>query len=154
MSLTKVTSNVIADGTIAAADLASNSVTTAKIADANVTSAKLDATANKQLAKAWVNFDASRNASGGTDSANTARYIRSSFNVASVTKTGTGIYLIAFTTPSPMADANYCAIGNGSGGNPVSMSATGATTASFSALSYYGGAFIDTPWNTVVVFGN
>jgi hypothetical protein len=122
MALTKITSRVITDAT------------------------------NKQFSKAWVNFDATRNASGGADSANTARYIRSSFNVTSVTKTGTGIYLITFATS--MTDANYCAIGNGSGGTPVSMSATGTTTASFSALSYYGGSYIDTAWNTIVVFGN
>jgi hypothetical protein len=40
-----VTSAMIVDGTIAAADLAANAVTTAKILDANVTAAKLANTA-------------------------------------------------------------------------------------------------------------
>lgn len=44
-------------------------------------------------AKAWVNFD------GVTGT------IRSSYNVSSVTKNGTGDYTVNFATP--MADANY-----------------------------------------------
>jgi hypothetical protein len=41
--------------------------------------------------RAWVNFDASRDASGATNASNTNRFIRSSGNVTSVLKTGTGI---------------------------------------------------------------
>jgi hypothetical protein len=47
------------------------------------------------VAKAWVNFN-------GTTSPGT---IRSSYNVSSVTKNGTGDYTVNFTTP--MTDANY-----------------------------------------------
>jgi len=45
-------------------------------------------------AKAWVNFDGS-----GTP------VIRASYNVASVTKTSTGVYTVTFSTAMP--DANY-----------------------------------------------
>jgi len=55
--------------------------------------------------RAWVNFDATRNAAGGTDSANTNRFIRASGNVASVLKTATGTYEVNFTTAMP--DTNY-----------------------------------------------
>jgi len=55
--------------------------------------------------RAWVNFDATRNASGGVDSANTNRFIRASGNVTSVLKTATGTYEVNFTTAMP--DTNY-----------------------------------------------
>lgn len=53
------------------------------------------------IAKAWVNFN-------GTTSPGT---IRDSFNVASVTKNGTGDYTINFTTAMP--NANYAVMGTG-----------------------------------------
>lgn len=49
----------------------------------------------KQVCKAWVNFNG--NTSPGT--------IRASYNVASVTKIGTGQYTVNFTNAMP--DANY-----------------------------------------------
>lgn len=52
-----------------------------------------------QLCKAWVNFN------GTTASPST---IRSSYNVSSVTKNGTGDYTVNFTTA--LADANYSAV--------------------------------------------
>jgi hypothetical protein len=55
--------------------------------------------------RAWVNFDATRNSSGGTDSANTARFIRASANVTSVVKTASGRYQVTFTTALP--DTGY-----------------------------------------------
>jgi len=45
-------------------------------------------------AKAWVSF----NGSTGT--------VRASYNVSSITRTGTGLYTIVMTTA--MSDANYC----------------------------------------------
>lgn len=45
------------------------------------------------IAKAWVMFQ------GGGD--NTAGVVNNSFNVSSVTVTGTGGYLVNFTTPMP-----------------------------------------------------
>jgi hypothetical protein len=75
--------------------------TTAKIANDVVTAAKLGINERLQLCKAWVNFDGT-----GTFIPNpsTAK-IRSSYNVSSVTKNGTGDYTVNFATP--MADANY-----------------------------------------------
>jgi len=51
------------------------------------------------IAKAWINFDA------------TTSTIRGSFNVASITKIGTGRFTITFTTAMP--NANYVVTGVG-----------------------------------------
>lgn len=59
--------------------------------------------------RAWVNFDASRDSSGATNSSNTNRFIRASGNVTSVLKNGTGDYTITFTNAMP--DANYAVQG-------------------------------------------
>jgi hypothetical protein len=53
-------------------------------------------TASQQAPRAWVSFD-------GTTTPPT---IKSSYNVASVSRTNTGVYLITFTNALP--DANYC----------------------------------------------
>ncbi len=55
--------------------------------------------------RAWVNFDASRDASGATNASNTNRFIRSSGNVTSVLKTGTGKFTVTFTVAMP--NTNY-----------------------------------------------
>jgi hypothetical protein len=55
--------------------------------------------------RAWVNFDGTRDSSGAVSTANTNRFIRSSGNVTSVLRNGTGDYTVTFTTP--MTDANY-----------------------------------------------
>jgi hypothetical protein len=55
--------------------------------------------------RAWVNFDAGRDASGATNTSNTNRFIRSSGNVTSVLKTATGKFTITFTFAMP--NANY-----------------------------------------------
>jgi hypothetical protein len=60
----------------------------------------VDQTNSLQLAKAWVNFN------GTTASPST---IRSSYNVSSITKNGTGDYTVNFATA--LADANYSVIG-------------------------------------------
>ena len=60
-------------------------------------------------ARAWVNFDATRNAAGGTDALMTDRFIRNSANVQKVTKTATGMFDVYFTTAIP---ANYCVSGS------------------------------------------
>ena len=115
-----ITSSKIEDGTIVDADinasagisgskLADNSTSGVKITDASITAPKLNGaqtgTAPIYGVRAWVNFDATRNSSGGSDSANTNRFIRASGNVTSVLKNAAGDFTINFTTAMP--DLNY-----------------------------------------------
>jgi hypothetical protein len=71
--------------------------------------------------RAWVNFDGTRDTTGAVSTANTNRFIRSSGNVTSVLRNGTGDYTVTFTTA--MSDANYAItlggqVDFGSSGNP------------------------------------
>lgn len=94
------------------ASLPNNIVTTQTIANSAVTAEKMSGgqtgSAPVYGCRAWVNFDATRNASGGTDSLNTNRFIRASGNVSSVTKIDVGQFRINFTTP--MQDTGYTVI--------------------------------------------
>jgi hypothetical protein len=83
------------------ATLVADSVGTTQIANGSVIAAKLGTDEQKQICKAWVNFD-------GTTA--TPSTIRSSYNVSSVTKNSTGNYTVNFT--APMDDANYSATSN------------------------------------------
>ncbi len=60
-------------------------------------------------AKAWVNFDGTKDTTGATSTANTNRLIRASENVASVLRNSVGDYTVSFTTQ--MTDANYATTG-------------------------------------------
>jgi hypothetical protein len=80
-------------------DGSANATIAGTIANNAVTAAKLGTTERKQIAKAWVNFD-------GTTA--TPSTIRSSYNVSSITKNGTGDYTVNFATAT--ADANYSAV--------------------------------------------
>ena len=80
---------------LTSAVIPANAVGSTQIANGSVTAAKLGTTEQRQIAKAWVNFD-------GTTSPGT---IRAQYNVSSVTKTGTGDYVVNFATA--MSDANY-----------------------------------------------
>ena len=108
---------LILNGTTGASAVQPGSIQTDDIAPLAVTAPKMagnqSGTAPIFGARAWVNFDATRNAAGGTDSANTARYIRAGGNVSSVVKNGTGDYRVNFTTA--MDDANYAVVSAGSG---------------------------------------
>ena len=86
--------------TLTSAVIPANAVGATQIANGSVTAEKLGTTEQRQIAKAWVNFN-------GTTSPGT---IRSSYNVSSVTKNGTGDYTVNFATA--MADANYSVSGN------------------------------------------
>jgi hypothetical protein len=86
---------------LTSAVLAANSVGATQIANGSVTAVKLGTNEQKQICKAWVNFN-------GTTSPGT---IRSSYNVSSVTKNGTGDYTVNFT--SALSDANYSVCGTG-----------------------------------------
>jgi hypothetical protein len=69
--------------------------------------------------RAWVNFDTTRNSAGGSDTADTNRFIRQSGNVSTVEKTATGVFRITFTTS--LVDANYAVVGFANAGtvNPA-----------------------------------
>ncbi len=88
------------NGCVAEADLATAAVTNAKLASNSVTIDKLGTTEQRQLCKAWVNFNGT-----GTVA------IRASFNVSSITDNGTGDYTVNFTTA--MVDGNYVAVASG-----------------------------------------
>ena len=112
-----ITSGKIADSSVTAVKLASDSVETAKIKDANITSTKLNGaqtgTAPIFGVRAWVTFDMTRNAAGGTDALLTPRFLIGSGNVTSVTKTATGVATILFATALP--NTNYAYAGSGRG---------------------------------------
>jgi hypothetical protein len=65
-------------------------------------------------AKAWVNYKATSTQS-----------IRASYNVSSVTYSGTGLYTVNFT--NAFADTNYSVIGTTGGNNGASSSSSNAT---------------------------
>jgi hypothetical protein len=104
-----------------------------------------------QLAKAWVNFN-------GTTA--TPSTIRSSYNVSSVTKNGTGDYTVNFATP--MADANYSVSGivqGISGQAGISIMIKESTTpliSSFNVVCRYGNnaSNFDNPMIFLQIFGN
>ena len=102
-----------------------------------------------QGAKAWVNFN-------GTGTIGTNQTIRSSYNVSSITKNGTGDYTVNFTTP--MADANYCV--NVTAGYPTTINQKASdgnkTTANVNVFSrdVVTNSQSDATFMNVQVFGN
>jgi len=129
--------------------LAANSVGATQIANGSVTAAKLGTTEQKQICKAWVNFN-------GTLA--TPIFTGRSYNVSSVTKNGTGDYTVNFA--SALADANYTISINGfqnttganflgsAYGNPYSTTQVRVTTDN-SAF-----ALTDMQGVTITIFGN
>lgn len=96
-----------------AGDVAATTFTGNLIGNAN-TATKFTATVGTPPvfgARAWVNFDGTRDSSGAVSTANTNRLIRGSGNVSAVLRNGTGDYSLFFTDPMP--DANYCIVGVG-----------------------------------------
>jgi len=125
--------------------LADGAVTNPKLADGAVTAAKLGTTEQKQIAKAWVNFN-------GTTSPGT---IRSSYNVSSVTKNGTGDYTVNFA--SAMADANYswAAAHNFLSDNAVDCGGRQAPTTTTLRIKITNlTTYIDPQWANIIVFSN
>lgn len=144
-----VTTLKIADLAVTEPKIATDAVTSSKIANNSVTVSKLGTNEQKQICKAWVNFN-------GTTSPGT---IRSSYNVSSVTKNATGDYTVNFTTA--MADANYSVSGMSSQ-NPsflgclVGLSATVPPTTSTVRIvtgDRPTGVY-DAPFICVAIFGN
>lgn len=78
--------------------------------------------------RAWVVFDPNRNAAGTADTTNTTRYLISSGNVTSVTKTATGKYTILITTALPDANYSYfCSAQADSANEPLVYRQSGGT---------------------------
>ncbi len=134
-----------------ATSLTSANIGTAQLVNGSVIASKLGTNEQKQICKAWVNFN-------GTTSPGT---IRSSYNVSSVTKNGTGEYTVNFATP--MSDANYAVSGVVS--NPLALGQIwdGSRTKTISSYSFFttyvsdltgGGIGRDTAQVNVSVFGN
>jgi hypothetical protein len=101
-----VTTAKIADFNVTTAKIADSNVTTAKIADASITAAKLNGaqtgTAPIFGVRAWGRF----NGAGSTPI--TPVY---GGNIASITRSATGVYNVTFTTA--MTDSNYSVVVTG-----------------------------------------
>lgn len=136
---------------LTSAVIPANAVGATQIANGSVTAAKLGTTEQKQIAKAWVNFN-------GTGTIGTNQTIRSSYNVSSVTKTGTGFYVINFTTS--MTDANYTAAGLGSnyttGADILQPNIYGFNTSSLNVSIRNSAAtsYVDVSSVSIQIFGN
>jgi hypothetical protein len=78
--------------------LAAGAIGATQLANGAVTLAKLGTNEQKQVCKAWVNFNGT-----GTVA------IRAEYNVSSITDNGVGEYTVNFTTA--FADANYAVVG-------------------------------------------
>jgi hypothetical protein len=132
---------------LTSAIIPANAVGATQIANGSVTAAKLGTTEQKQIAKAWVNFD-------GTTSPGT---IASSYNVTSVSKIGTGRYTVNLTTA--MSSANFTAFASGDVGSTLARNfGYGATPLTTTSVSVFcedsGGVAFDGGPISIVVFGN
>jgi hypothetical protein len=135
-TITGISVGGIPDGTVDTDVLAANAVTYAKIGT----------TEQRQLCKAWVNFNGT-----GTVA------IRASYNVSSITDNGTGQYTINFT--NAMTDANYSVVGavsdtSAPGGSEVfAMLRGGLSTTSCPVDSVaYTSSNVDVPFNCWSIF--
>ena len=138
---------------LTSATLVANSVGTTQITNGSVTAAKLGTDEQKQICKAWVNFD-------GTGTIGQAQTIRSSYNISSVTLNSGNSYTIAFSTP--MIDSNYVVVGmsNGTSADGTNMYWTqlfdnsSRTTSSFRIINQGSNLSTTVLAQCVVVFGN
>lgn len=133
-----VSSAKIPTSAITSSKIASASVITDKIADASITAAKLNGaqtgTAPVFGVRAFVVFDATRNAAGASDLLTTPRFIISSGNVSSVTRTAQGSFTVAFNTALPNANYGYFGSSVDQGSDEIMLYrpiAGSKTTASF-----------------------
>jgi hypothetical protein len=102
---------------------------------------------NQSGAVAWVNFNGVTTAT-----------IRTSYNVGSVTRTGTGAYTINFT--NALADANYCITGTCGSGNVygnygIANRGNGSNTTTTCAVNTFvtnTGSVVDTDLICVAIF--
>ena len=104
-----VTEAKIASDSITQAKMADSSIGTAELIDANVTASKLNGAQTGSAPifgiRAWVNFDATRDSTGASNTSNTNRFIRSSGNISSVLKNGNNDYTVSFSIAMP--NTNY-----------------------------------------------
>ena len=177
LALGSVTSTAIADGTIVDADVNASaaiaptklgtgtlpstvSVSAASISNGSITAPKLSGAQSGVApiygARAWCSFDATRDSSGATSSANTARFLMSKGNILSVVKTGTGAFTVNFESATPMPTSTYAVIG---GNYDTDTTVNGFTyvtqsTSSFTILTENtSGAPQNFEINSLVVFG-
>jgi hypothetical protein len=135
---------------LTSAVIPANAVGATQIANGSVTAAKLGTTEQKQIAKAWVNFN-------GTLA--TPITPRASFNVSSVTKNGTGDYTVNFPVGA-LADANYALSINGyqntAGANFIGSADGRLYTTTQVRIATDNSAFARTDMQcvTVIIFGN
>jgi hypothetical protein len=110
-------------------------------------------TTSNQLCKAWVIFG---EAAGGAT-------IYNSYNVSSVTRTGTGLYTITFTTAMP--SVNYSVFAAGSNGYQSILTGSNynrytevcpysASQCSIASYAPNNGALVDIPYSAISVFSN
>ena len=117
MPLTKVTSTLI--NTVSASQITATGATAGQVLTYNGSTSTWEASAAgganpAQLAKAYVNFDGTKNTSGVADSTATARYIRKSYNVVSVVRqTQNGSFVVNFT-PGTFSTTPYVILTSGS----------------------------------------
>lgn len=131
--------------------------TSSAVADGAVSAAKLDGAQSGSApvygCRAWVNFAGATNTSGTADATNTNRFIRASGNVASVSRTAQGIYVVTFTTAMP--DANYSVsitADDPSGGSSGVLLSSTASSFAVGALRVTPTAYVDMNVITCAVF--
>jgi hypothetical protein len=102
-TITGLSAGGLPDDCITTAEIAGSAVTPAKLSGAQTGSAPIYG------ARAWVNFDGTKDTTGATSTSNTNRLIRGSGNVSSVLRNGLGDYTVNFTVAMP--DENYSVAG-------------------------------------------
>jgi hypothetical protein len=137
---------------LTSAVLAANSVGATQITNGSVTAAKLGTTEQKQICKAWVNFNGT-NAFSPNPSTSA---IRSSYNVSSITKNGNGDYTVNFTTA--MNNTDY-GVTFGSGNGIPTFNAECLNTREFASnyiriVNRGVGLAVDPAICCVAIFGN
>jgi hypothetical protein len=152
-------------GTTVTVSQAGHSVTIgANVGISNATDSGINGNAFVTAVVAGVSWSFTTTATGanGTLNALASTLIRSSYNVSSISKNGTGDYTVNFATA--MADANYSAIGSGT--NATALTTTAAftlttlpssySTGSVRFLAQYGngGTAYDVTFGSVQIFGN
>jgi hypothetical protein len=152
-----ITSNKIAQGVSIVGSLSGTASIATTLATASATNAPVYG------CRAWVNFDATRDFTGATNTNTTNRFIRSAGNVSSVLRVTSGEYNIIFTIP--MSDTGYAIAGTSnqavdgnrsSGWNIKNTDSSSLTLSSvrINTGSVSSGAAGDVTVNTVIVFGN